>query len=70
MPTQPAPQSPIHTTGQPFRVESEGVSGSVVAIQFSGASTNYLVVRDDGDCPPIWVGESEISGSSIIVPPG
>lgn len=53
-------------TAQQFRVESEGVSGAVVAIQFSGTSMNYLVVRDDGGCAPIWVGESEITGSSAV----
>lgn len=65
MPTQPSPQSPIHTTGCPFRIQSEGVSGTVVAIQFSGTSTNYLVVVDDNARPPIWVGESEITGASV-----
>lgn len=40
----------------------------VVAIQFSGTSMNYLVLKDEGDCPPIWVGESEITGSAPYEP--
>lgn len=62
MPADPTAGAPVITPAAPFRVTTASEYGTVVAMQFTGASMVYLVVLDSAEsAAPTWYAENEIT---------
>ena len=66
MPTKPEAGNDVVPIALPFLVATENLEGAIaVAMQFTGASMNYLVVPTTSkDHAPAWISETEITSCS------
>ena len=65
MPTQPNAGTPIVAIAQPMEVNGPELSGRAIAMQFTGDTMLYLVVKQKDPGPPVWIDQSEIESTYL-----
>ena len=55
----------IVAIAQPLKIEASSIQGTAIAFQFTGNDMVYLVVNDNGEQPPQWISENDVTGAYL-----